>query len=487
MKAYPAPLGPQKMAAPLLPYSLAAGAALLHFVLVDSFFQLMTRFVTALLAGIAVLSWARYLQQRPSELPWLPVITSFMYLQQGMGALQAPVSIGVWGYLPQARSYDSATLIALVAELAAIAGFSAVRRIRKDKYVSIPDLSIDSLDLSANVHLAGGVLMFAFAYSKWAVSSFGLLLSIMFGAAAVVSTTMLVALRKPSRWATIRVVLACGLAMGLTFRSSMLGDAVFPLAAGGIIWVAERKRLPLAMGALVLCIGLVLQPVKTHFRIIKWAQKSEMSAADAWAEAFSRTALQQGGGSAERLDAGADEMGRRASEFGTLAYVYEMVPSHIPHGEGLSYAPAFLGVIPRAVWPDKPNMTTAGVDLLAIALGLSTQEQAMNSTTGVPLIHCGYFEHGVFGSIAWLFVVGLCVALVASLGRAESAGARVLQAVVLVHMTYALANTLAAFLGCIQQTVGLCVMLVLLRAVGRLRGIFSRRVLPASPVGKLPV
>jgi hypothetical protein len=94
------------------------------------------------------------------------------------------------------------------------------------------------------------------------------------------------------------------------------------------------------------------------------------------------------------------------SELVVLAYVTDFVPRSLQYIGGDAYEQTAIAMVPRVLWPEKPNMTKEGLDRYLVALGLTTREMAEHSTFGIQLVAHGYMSYGVAGAVLWAVLFG---------------------------------------------------------------------------------
>jgi hypothetical protein len=221
--------------------------------------------------------------------------------------------------------------------------------------------------------------------------------------------------------------------------------------------------------AAALAVVLILQPVKSYYREIQWSGQGG-DILSSWSEAFDRYR------SDTRSNFFDPQDGRTSDRVGGLsaaAYVTEMVPAVVPHSEGETYVALGYSFIPRIVWPNKPNMTKAGVDAFTIALGLTDRETAERSTTALSLTSHGYYAHGFAGAIAWMALLGVMLALLSvyfDAGLAGTVGGVALLSGIALQVEGGFVNI---FGGIWQSVATATVIPWILRAVG------ARRVAPS--------
>ena len=187
-------------------------------------------------------------------------------------------------------------------------------------------------------------------------------------------------------------------------------------------WIYFQKVNRLLLVALVLAF-LFLNPVKGQVRERLWSsgegdslskvQKAQVwveEATDFWADVIQKPS--------ERGEALA-ELIKRTNLIDLLAHVYEQTPDYTPYLYGESYSFFVYSMIPRVIWPEKPEASANR--LLAVKYGLTTSEGAEISTFGISLVGEGYANFGLFGVVLIMAVLGLTLlAMMRLLGSSAS-------------------------------------------------------------------
>lgn len=385
-----------------------AGAAA-HFPMAHSYYSTSTRVAAALSFALCALAWSRYLRLRLPRMPWVEMFLSLQYANFGLAIANVPRPLGIDGIVPDPDAYEQAAWIATGASIVLLAVYEAadylLRSVRMT-WVHAP-ISGDTLSRAA---MGYGVL--SSAYVVLSTVTPGLRTQLFGGAAAVFDFTLntylfaavatAAFLLRPSFRNRMLMWSAAGLGAFVSIWSSMLGIAAFTFLGISVVWLRLKGRVPLLPIAAGVGIFLILQPVKQHYRSLRWGdQGADVGVVEAWGESFAERG-------AEGLDV---EAGRqRAEELGSFAYTVQMVPASVPHTGGLAYEMIVVSMIPRFVWPNKPDMTKYSLDPFLIELGLQTEEAAQTSTTGIPMVGHGYLEHGLAGSLGWMGLVALALA-----------------------------------------------------------------------------
>lgn len=282
---------------------------------------------------------------------------------------------------------------------------------------------------------------------------------------AVIATTALAF--SPTFGARVRFLLMCLVCLVSMAMSGMLTHAATPLAAAALVWLRLRGRIPIVLVAVVASILLILQPVKSHYRAIRWGNESRVGIVDAWGEAFADTA------SLGRLTQGGQEARSRFSELDVLAYTVELVPRAVPHSGGRAYEIALMSFIPRLVWPDKPNLSTVGTDTFTIPLRLpdartrgAVGDRPIGAPSRLPRTWCA--GRARMGSALVGMAFGLIVRFFWPCPRGRGCGANGWRSHGIRHQW----GLRLLLFGCVVQTLlGTLMLLWLLRALSRVQEI----------------
>jgi hypothetical protein len=104
-----------------------------------------------------------------------------------------------------------------------------------------------------------------------------------------------------------------------------------------------------------------------------------------------------------------------------FALVRSLTPSEIPYQNGATYTYFLVTLIPRAIWPEKPEAGSAN-KFFAVNYGLTTEEGAERSTFGVSLLAEGYINLGWAGVILIMVFQGAFLTLLQHLFGEQRSG-----------------------------------------------------------------
>jgi len=329
----------------------------------------------------------------------------------------------------------------------------------------MPDLTADTLVAASAIYVplaAASVVLVTAVQSVRAGLYNVLAIVLLFVDLVPLATVATLAYALRPRARTLgQLVVAVGASGTVVAITSMLSTGTISTVATVAVWWRVRGRIPIVFVGCAIALVLVLQPVKAYYRSVMWDGNGErVTVIDGWQEAFSRARADRDAKS------GGESTRERLSDLGALAYVMDLVPRSVDYMGGDAYGQTLIASVPRILWPDKPNMTKAGLDRYVIELGLSTPEAAEHSTTQLQLVTHGYASHGVFGAIGWLALFGFAVGAVQRFFGYEIAGT-IASTVFMVGWGWATGEGFVNCFGSLWQVVFGTLMLVwLLRIIG---------------------
>jgi hypothetical protein len=295
-----------------------------------------------------------------------------------------------------------------------------------------------------------------------------------------------------TKWHKVLLYLVIGLTVWRGLSSGFLEQAVLPLIIFFVTkWLYVRK-LSLSGATVVFLIILFLSPVKASFRQSAWGEdaagsdtaQSFITTPVLWFDQAYQywTATISGEGDVVSATSAATS---RADLIHQFAHIYSLTPSVIPFQYGETYSYFIVALIPRAIWPDKPQAGGAN-NFFAVAFGITSEEGAKKSTFGVSLLGEGYINFGIPGVFLIMFLQG-CVFAVLQLvfGRERSGtGGQMIFLAFFVFFLNGVGTSAEIFFGNIlQNLLGSCLLLMWVRESSRQRRArmeFTNRALPSS-------
>jgi hypothetical protein len=252
--------------------------------------------------------------------------------------------------------------------------------------------------------------------------------------------------------------------------SGMIELAIVPIAALFVIQWQLTKRLPLLSIIVAVVIILFLSPVKHEYRMLTWSEDqpaaySQVDKAWLWISQASEYWMNTFNGQ-QSLTESTDQVASRTDLIHQFALVHSLTPSEIPYQNGATYTYFLVTLIPRAIWPEKPEAGSAN-KFFGVNYGLTTEEGAKRSTFGVSLPAEGYINFGWAGVILIMAFQGAFLTLLQRLfGEQESGeGGQAVYVSFLVYFLNGIGSSADMLLGnVIQGALLSCALLWWMRA-----------------------
>jgi hypothetical protein len=109
------------------------------------------------------------------------------------------------------------------------------------------------------------------------------------------------------------------------------------------------------------------------------------------------------------LEFGLARLANRLNRLGDLAYVIQMTPSTVPYANGVTYAPIFAKLVPRAIWRDKPA-ENAG-QYYGHRYGFLDPNDTVHSDN-LPIITEGWVNFGLVGVLLSAAIFGVVLRII---------------------------------------------------------------------------
>lgn len=222
-----------------------------------------------------------------------------------------------------------------------------------------------------------------------------------------------------------RVVLywIIGLTVMHGLSSGMIEQAVIPVVTLFIIRWQLAKRPPVLGIAVVVVIIIFLSPVKHEYRKMAWSEEapdSPMDKALLWTEQASRYWMDTLSGQ-QSFSESTEQAASRMDLIHQFALVRSLTPSEVPHQYGATYSYFLVTLIPRAVWPEKPEAGGAN-KFFGVNYGLTTEQGAERSTFGVSLLAESYINFSLAGVILIMALQGAILGLLQQMFGEQRSG-----------------------------------------------------------------
>jgi fumarate reductase subunit C len=197
--------------------------------------------------------------------------------------------------------------------------------------------------------------------------------------------------------------------------TGMLEEALIPI---GVLFIGKwlyTQRIPVVPLLATIALVLFLSPVKSDYRERVWfgedaqEQMSSASKASVWVEQASEYWTDVLSGN-RALSEGTDSAASRTDFIHQIAHIFAMTPSVVPFQYGATYSYFAVAIIPRILWPDKPQAGSAN-NFYAVSYGISTEEGVKTSTFGVSILGEAFINFGWYGVVIVMLILGTIVSL----------------------------------------------------------------------------
>ncbi len=447
---------------------------------------------------LAYFPWRSYLNWKADETSDLPVFSmiAFMYwLYYAVPLFWQPHTItDVYGGVGRDVSETGVTLAMLMAVLGVCSLWVGLQ-VRLGRRLALRRLKINlpaSRRLYIRIILAAGCLLNVYDLSTYILGESGRqLVTILVSAVPMLAFIILFrdSLRGESNQLD-KILLATFVATRLFsgLSSGWLGVSMSLILTSGIVYLAERRRIPQVAFILVVLFVLFFQVGKEDFRrtywraegqgvaetavrggklerTVFWAQKS----LEKWGETFADAKLQT-------LKDAITPSVSRMSLLNQTANVIDLTPSIVPYQYGALYSYLAISLIPRFFWPNKPSVNEAN-HFYQVAYGLTSEDALGQTSIASGTLAEGYINFAWPGALGIMFLLGIFFDFYQTMFLSTKAGP-LLQAigVVLLPTFLAVELQLAQYLGGILQEV-VIILLVMLPAIKLTRTVARPRVL----------
>src|ERR1035438_3330236 len=235
----------------------------------------------------------------------------------------------------------------------------------------------------------------------------------------VPSVTFVVLLRYYLRGSAIAIdkVLLAGyasVALVAGISSGWMGSFVGLVIMATVVYVFEKRKLPLVAILVAIPIVLFLQAGKEKFRQQYWGE----GAAGGYVERFnywmdsSLSAWERALTSSDQDSArnlANQTIGRVSLQIGR-AHVMEATPERVPYQYGRLYSYMLVTFIPRLFWPDKPSVSDAN-RWYQVSYRLTDPRNLRGVSIATGYLTESYINFGWFGPPVVIFFVGIFLGL----------------------------------------------------------------------------
>jgi len=272
--------------------------------------------------------------------------------------------------------------------------------------------------------------------------------------------------------------------------SGWLGVSMSLIIICGVVYVAERRRIPAVAVVLVVFFVLFFQVGKQDFRRTYWDERTQgvsqtptqggrIERASFWVErSLAKWRQTFDDPNLETLRALLVPSLERISLLNQTANVIELTPSVVPYQYGWLYSYIGVTLIPRFAWPDKPSVNEAN-QFYQVAYGLTTEDKLDQTSIAAGTLTEGYINFSWPGALGIMFLLGIFFDFYQTTFLARRSGPLLqTMGIVLLPTLLAIEAQLAQYLGGIIQEV-VVMLIVMLPAIKITRSI--RRVRTLQP------
>lgn len=412
-------------------------AIVVPLMLGDSTYNLRHSFLAILLLEICLYPTVRYFARKEKGLPTMPIFTLAFALQFAIPIFTRDATIELAQgetRLLENSDVTAALVLAIVGIAALQFGYYAFQKSPLKKAVPIAQLPLNKSKAIICCLLLGIVLPLLFNLRAIIPEEYQLplsaVLTLLQNQVYVVIGVLgwLVYGRKSSKWFAVWLYALIAITALHGISTGVLEEALIPIGVLFVVRWLFTRRISLSLAACVIGLILFLSPVKGEYRQqlrlddnSGAAQMSSLARASLWikqattywAETFA------GGRGFEEATASATS---RADFIHQVAYIHSMTPSEIPYQYGRTYSYFAVALVPRALWPEKPQAGSAN-GFFAISYGLLTEEGAKTTTFGMSLLGEAFINFGWVGVILVMFVQGFAISILERIFGSQKSGA----------------------------------------------------------------
>jgi len=216
--------------------------------------------------------------------------------------------------------------------------------------------------------------------------------------------------RKEARIYTIALYSVVLLAVIRGLSRGVLEEALVAIAVAFMVkWRYTNK---VSAPAVMATIGLIifLSPVKAGFRAnYSYGDQSTIGKATTWVTDATQYWIDVVEGNDNLVEAAAPA-NSRADLIHQIAYTYSMTPETVPFQYGATYSYLAISLIPRVLWPDKPEAGEAN-RFFGVSYGFTTEAGATHVVFGISFLGEAYINFGWPGVVVILFLEGFILGL----------------------------------------------------------------------------
>jgi hypothetical protein len=198
----------------------------------------------------------------------------------------------------------------------------------------------------------------------------------------------------------------------------LVAAAIVPAMCFTLIYVLIRGKWPISIMIFLAVTAIATRPLMSEYRQLTWYVGANVGASTLEKSQILLDLLTQRytqeSATAESLEIATN----RTNQLATLAWVVNFTPSTVPYWNGLSYLSLPMTLVPRAIWPNKPEQEFGQV------FGHTYEFlDADDNTTSInfPQLVEAYVNFGVPGYVLPMVVIGFLYRFLNNLGTSPPA------------------------------------------------------------------
>ncbi len=207
--------------------------------------------------------------------------------------------------------------------------------------------------------------------------------------------------------------------------SGWVGEIAGLLVVGGLVYVAERRRIPYLPIALAVLCFLFFQAGKSDFRREFWyggGEGGKIERVVFWVESsYDRWRRDLSDPSGEAWRERVAKTFGRTSLLPQTANVVELTPNVVPFQGAQLYSYMLVTFIPRFLWPEKPSANESN-RFYQVAYGLTAEDDLEGVSIAVGTLTEAYISFGWWGSIMVMLLMGQVLRLFEQVFLRSSSG-----------------------------------------------------------------
>lgn len=204
------------------------------------------------------------------------------------------------------------------------------------------------------------------------------------------------------------------LRLGEGLITGLAGNSIVIIFTLILMYAAMTHRIPWVIIVIGTAALFIFRPLETPYRNAAWSPQGELhNASDVQKAQYMygliyRTIM----GNEFTADELIQITGARLSMFPMLGDVMSQTPSVVPYWGGETYYPLLFKLIPRIVWPDKPEEITGLT--FGHRYGFSSPEN-IDTSIDLPQLIEQYANFGLLGVVIGMFIIGMIYRLLLSM------------------------------------------------------------------------